>query len=244
VHALIQGDARTGAELALQAHDLGERADAAMVELTFGAHRYVSLRLDGRWDEIDDLVARMVDLYPNTPAWRCVALTSALALGRRREAERTYRELIDERFRTLVSQPLLWPACFGMLAEVSFELEDGARAQRLEHILEQHARENLVAGFGGMFLGPATRALGLLSAAQQRIPEARAQLTDALSRCESMGASALALQIEVDLLRVDARAGTPAAEIRVQCEPLAERARASSWHGLDAELARLARDAS
>ncbi len=242
VRALIQGDAKTGADLAEQQHGLGERADAGMVEMTLGALQYLSLRIEGRWQEIDELVVRMVDMYPSTPAWRCVALTSALALGRRRDVERRYRELIDERFRTIVSQPLLWPACFAMLSEISFELQDAARAQRLEQVLEKHARENLVAGVGGMFLGPTTRALGLLSAAQQRIPEARAQLTDALARCESMGAGALALQVEVDLLRIDARAGAPMAEIRVQCEHLSERARASSWHGLDAQLTRLARE--
>jgi transcriptional regulator with XRE-family HTH domain len=241
VRALIHGDAKTRADLTEQQYGLGERADAGMVELTLGAHRYRTLLLQGRWEEIHEVVARMVELYPSSPSWPCVALTSALQLGRRRDVERDYREIIDRRFRN-ICQPLLWPACFAMLSELCFEFEDGPRARRLEQVLRPHAHENLVAGLGGMFLGPATRALGLLAAAQHRLAEARVYLADALSRSESMGAVALALQVEIDLLRVDARAGGPASEIRAQCEQLSERARAAGWCGLDAQLSRLARD--
>ncbi len=117
--ALIEGDAKTSADLTEQQYGLGERADATMVELTLATHRYGQLSLLGRWQELYELVTRMRHAYPSAGAWPCAAALCALRLGRRQEAERSYRELVDDRFEYLC-QPLVWPACFALLAELCF----------------------------------------------------------------------------------------------------------------------------
>ncbi len=238
LHALIEGDTKTAADLTEQQWGLGERADAAMVEATLATHRYGRLFLEGRWEELHELVTRMLHGYPNTAAWPCAAVICALRLGRRQEAERSYRDLIDHQLDYLC-QPLLWPACLALLSEVCFEFDDGARARRLEQVLVPHAHENLIVGIGALFLGPASRALGLLAAAQGRFEEARVRLGEALQRCQSIPAPPLALQVEIDLLRLDARAGTLSSGVRARCDELATRARLAGWHGLDWDLRRL-----
>jgi DNA-binding SARP family transcriptional activator len=87
----------------------------------------------------------------------------------------------------LLAQDMYWPAIVWSVSSVTYLLRDGDRADALYPTVLPFAGQLLIDP-AGAFLGCADHHLGLLSAACDRLPEARAHLDTATSTYERIGA--------------------------------------------------------
>ena len=67
--------------------------------LSYGLQQYMLRREQGRLDEVEELVRRSVEEFPNYPIYRCAGAQMSAELGNTAEASKALEDLADGRFR-------------------------------------------------------------------------------------------------------------------------------------------------
>jgi len=136
-------------------------------------------REQGRMGEVEDAVARFIEMYPAIPAWRCTQALMHMELGRLERARDVFEAVAEPGFGAL-PRDANWLIALTLLAEVCGALGDADRARELYDLLESHGGRNVLVGRGASCNGSASRLLGVLAGvlgeweeAERRFAEAR-----------------------------------------------------------------------
>jgi tetratricopeptide (TPR) repeat protein len=178
-HALLQGrleDFETLAHEAL-AHR-GESHDEVAAQI-FGLQMVIVNSLQGRLDELVDVVESAAAQYPQLTGWRCGLASVYAQLERGVQARRELEALARVDFRDL-PRDRFWLMNMSALSEVVCFLGDVARAQLLYKLLLPYADRWVVSG-ALMCQGSASRPLGLLATTLSRYEDAARHFEQALT---------------------------------------------------------------
>ena len=196
--AMLRGEFRDSERLAEAALDLGRRPVGAAASLAHGAHLVFLRWLQGRPDEVEALLERLIAQQ----AWGTHAWPKLLPLayaGQAREADA--RRRLDAAMAAL---PGGRPSITELMAAVAAcgQLGDGDAAGRLWPLLDPWAGHHLTAGH--TYLGAADHHLGILAATAGRWRDGQRHFQAALAAHERLGArpwQALTAQAYAGLLR-------------------------------------------
>jgi DNA-binding SARP family transcriptional activator len=196
--AMLRGEFRDSERLAEAALDLGRRPVGAAASLAHGAHLVFLRWLQGRPDEVEALLERLIAQQ----AWGTHAWPKLLPLayaGQAREADARRRLAA-----AMAALPGDRPNITELVAAVAAcgQLGDGDAAGRLWPLLDPWAGHHLTAGHA--YLGAADHHLGILAATAGRWREGQRHFQAALAAHERLGArpwQALTAQAYAGLLR-------------------------------------------
>jgi hypothetical protein len=195
---MLRGEFRDSERLAEAALDLGRRPVGAAASLAHGAHLVFLRWLQGRPDEVEALLERLIAQQ----AWGTHAWPKLLPLayaGQAREADA--RRRLDAAMAAL---PGGRPSITELVAAVAAcgQLGDGDAAGRLRPLLHPWAGHHLTAGH--TYLGAADHHLGIPAATAGRWRDGQRHFQAALAAHERLGArpwQALTAQAYAGLLR-------------------------------------------
>jgi len=185
--ALLEGQLEEGEQLAREALNFGQRAQAPGTAMVFAAQMFAVRREQGRLEELEPIFRAFVQQYPKMPASRCTLADLYRELGRETDARREFEHLAANDFADL-PQDEVWLTGVTLLSEVCSFLGDARRADPLYQILLPYSRRNVVVSVGVACHGSASRYLGLLAATMQRWQDAERHFEDALGMNTHMGA--------------------------------------------------------
>jgi tetratricopeptide (TPR) repeat protein len=193
MRALMKGRFHETERLGAQSSRIGQEVDASLSALLTGAQLLYLRWWQGRLNELAPAVEGFAAGYPAMPAWRC-----ALALIRREleDLEGT-RAVLESVAIEELPHDNIWLVAMTLLAEAAGWVGDAAVAARLERLLTPFS--DLVAvSPDAACLGPVSRLLGLVVAAQGRHDEAQRWLERAIGQCVELGAPALVALAQID----------------------------------------------
>jgi DNA-binding SARP family transcriptional activator len=185
--AQIAGDFDEAERLAVQTLAIGQRGQAENAQHVFAQAMFNIRREQGRLDEVEGAVRRLIAKYPAVPAWRCALALLQLELGREDEARAEYGAIAQAGFDSL-PRDAQWLIAMTLLAETCGRLGDAARAPVLYELLAPYARRNVVVGRAATCNGSASRLLGVLAAVSEEWARAERHFADALAMHVAMGA--------------------------------------------------------
>jgi DNA-binding SARP family transcriptional activator len=196
--ALLRGDFRDSERLATEALGAGRRPADGAASMAHGAHLVFLRWLQGRPDEVEALLERLIAQQ----AWGAHAWPRLLPLayaGQARHAD-ARRELDTATAALAAGQPSI----AGLVAMVGAcaQLGDGRRAGQLSELLGPWAGHHLAAGH--LYLGAADHHLGILAATAGRWPASLDHFRVAVAAHERLGArpwQALTAQAYAGMLR-------------------------------------------
>jgi tetratricopeptide (TPR) repeat protein len=187
VMALLEGRLEDADKLVAEAEALGRRArdlNATLFHLT----QFVTLRgVQGRSEEVVDLVRAAADDYPFIPSWHSTLAKIYAELDRRDEARVEIRKLGD-----LTTYPRDGAYLVGMalLAQVESRLGDRDRAVPIYERLLPFAKYNVILGTSAVYYGPVARYLGLLAETLGQWDVSDKWFQNAVAMCRRMNALA------------------------------------------------------
>ena len=184
--AIMQGQFELGERLADEfVAQVEKRQDPVGVQ-AFGI-QYVLLRsLQGRFDEVVDLVGSMVERNPASAFFRAALARAYCELGRVDEALGLL-ELLAPPGAVHVARNIEWLPSVALLAELAAVLGNRQRCTHLYDVLAPYARRHVTSG-GLAYLGPASRYLGILATALRRTDIAARHFEVALEMQAEVGA--------------------------------------------------------
>jgi DNA-binding SARP family transcriptional activator/tetratricopeptide (TPR) repeat protein len=178
--AQLSGDFEAAERLAGETLAIGQRAHAENALHYYAMAMFNIRREQGRLGEVEDAVARFIELYPAIPAWRCTLALLRVELGRPDEAREAFETVAAAGFDAL-PRDANWLIGLTLLAEVCGALGDVERAAELHALLAPHGGRNVLVGRAASCNGSVSRLLGILlgvlgewDEAEQRFEEARA----------------------------------------------------------------------
>ena len=144
-------------------------------------------REQGRLGEVEDAVARFIEMYPAIPAWRCTQALMHLELRRLDAAREAFEAVAAPGFDAL-PRDANWLIALTLAAEVCAELGDAARARELAGLLAPHGGRNVLVGRAASCNGCASRQLGMLASVLRDWDEAELRFFEAREMHVRMGA--------------------------------------------------------
>jgi hypothetical protein len=144
-------------------------------------------REQGRLAEVEDAVARFIEIYPAVPAWRCTQALMHVELGRAEQAREAFESVAAAGFDTL-PRDANWLIAVTLLAEVCGALGDADRAGELQALLAPHRGRNVLVGRAVSCNGSASRLLGILAGVLGQWEEAERRFAEARDMHVAMGA--------------------------------------------------------
>jgi DNA-binding winged helix-turn-helix (wHTH) protein/tetratricopeptide (TPR) repeat protein len=159
--AIMVGDFDQGEELAGEFLDHAQRRGDQTGLLSF-ALQFTLLRwIQGRGDEIHDVVVDLCERHPAVPTFRAMLARVLCDLGRFGEARREVERIWPEGGPGLPKK-LGWTTTMALLAETVVLLGDQNRAAALYREIAPYSRRHFTAG-GAAYLGSVPRFLGMLA---------------------------------------------------------------------------------
>jgi len=208
MQAQLRGAFELAERLAMEALELGQRAQDPDA-LTLFATQIGLLRLElGRLGEIEPLVRQFLDQDIPDPNWETARGFIAATLGRTEEARREFeRVVIDDGLRSL-PRNFVWLAHLALLSESAAMLGHAEGAGVLYRLMLPFADRNVLSADLQCW-GAAARYLGILATTCGRLDDAERWLRRALAMNRRMGASPWVGHTLADLAAALLRRGRP-----------------------------------
>jgi tetratricopeptide (TPR) repeat protein len=208
MEAQLRGAFELAERLAMEALELGQRAQDPDA-LTLFATQIGLLRLEqGRLGEIEPLVRQFLDQDIPDPNWETARGFIAATLGRTDEARRELeRVVIDDGLRSL-PRNFVWLAHLALLSESVAMLGHVEGAGVLYRLMLPFADRNVLSADLQCW-GAAARYLGILATTRGRLDDAERWLRRALAMNRRMGASPWVGHTLADLAAALLRRGRP-----------------------------------
>ena len=208
LQAQLRGAFEPAERLAMEALELGQRAQDPDA-LTLFATQIGLLRLEqGRLGEIEPLVRQFLDQDIPDPNWETARGFIAVTLGRTDEARREFERLvIDDGLRSL-PRNFVWLAHLALLSESAAMLGHVEGAGILYRLMLPFADRNVLSADLQCW-GAAARYLGILATTRGRLDDAERWLRRALAMNRRMGASPWVGHTLADLAAALLRRGRP-----------------------------------
>ena len=185
--AQLAGDFAEAEALAGETLAIGQRGQAENALHYYAMAMFNIRREQGRLGEVEDAVARFIEMYPAIPAWRCTQALMHVELGRMDEARACFESVAGPGFDAL-PRDANWLIALTLLAEVCGALGDAERARALYDLLAPHGGRNVLVGRGASCNGSASRLLGILAGALGEWEEAERRFAEARDMHVRMGA--------------------------------------------------------
>ena len=185
--AQIDGDFDEAERLANETLAIGQREHAENALHYYAMAMFNLRREQGRLGEVEDAVARFIELYPAIPAWRCTQALMHVELGRLEQAREVFEAVAEPGFDAL-PRDANWLIALTVLAEVCATLGDAARARELYALLAPHGGRNVIVGRAATCNGCASRLLGMLASVLGEWDEADRRFFEAREMHIRMGA--------------------------------------------------------
>jgi tetratricopeptide (TPR) repeat protein len=176
-----------------------EGDDESALQL-FQAQKLVVCSLQGRHDELVQIVKRLAAQYPQLIGWRCLLASVYARLERWAQARQQLEALAYRNFED-IPRDASWLSNLSALSEVAAVLGDVRRAQLLYTLLLPYADRCVLAGIV-LCQGSASRPLGLLAAAQSRFDDAERHFEQALAMNARMRSVIALAQTQCDYAHV------------------------------------------
>jgi DNA-binding SARP family transcriptional activator/tetratricopeptide (TPR) repeat protein len=173
--AQLAGEFEEAERLAGETLAIGQREHAENALHYYAMAMFNIRREQGRLGEVEDAVARFIELYPAVPAWRCTQALMHVELGRTEEARAAF-EAIDA---GALPRDANWLIALTLLAEVCGALGDAERARPLYDALAPHGGRNVLVGRAASCNGSASRLLGILAGVLGEWEEAERRFSEA-----------------------------------------------------------------
>jgi hypothetical protein len=197
--ALLEGHLDEAEELAREALWLGRRIDNPNAGPCFLGHAFLLARERGRIEDLVATVAAQGAGFEWSGTFARVGFAALFAeLGRADDARAAFRALAAEGFRSLQRRDE-WLASVVELAKLCADVGEREHAPVLEELLAPYLGLHAVYPGPLFYLGPVSRALGHLAAAQGRAAEARALLERAGDEAQAVEAAPWTARIEREL---------------------------------------------
>ena len=187
MRAQLAGDFDVAERLALETLEMGRRGQAQNAVHYFAQQLFLTRRVQGRLEEVEEGVRGFIALYPAIPAWRGVLALLLLETGRAEDARAAFEGCLAGGVDAL-PRDANWLIAVTLLAEVCGGLGDEVRAAELHRELLPYAGRNVVVGRGASCNGSASRLLGILAATVGDRTAAEAHFADAHEMHRRMGA--------------------------------------------------------
>jgi tetratricopeptide (TPR) repeat protein len=194
--ALFAGRLDDAEVLIDRALDYGRDAQRRDAELSSRVHTYTLRREQGRLDEVEAILERSADEYPDRPMFRCLLTHVSAELGKEQAARRLLRALARDDFAAV---PLddEWLYSMSVLAEACALVRDTKSAAALYAHLLPYAARNAASPPEGL-AGSVARYLGLLASVEANWDRATSHFEDALELNGRMGARPWSARTECD----------------------------------------------
>ena len=194
--AIMQGRFEEGERLADEfAASVQKRQDAGGAT-AFGIQYFLLRSLQGRFDEVVDVVGSMVERNPAASFFRCALARAYCELGRVDEALALLDRLAPPGAVHL-PKDVSWLPSVALLAELASVLGDRQRCTRLYEMLAPYARRHVTSGCLAYY-GSSSRYLGILASALRRQDIAARHFEVALEAQEQVGARAAIATTQCD----------------------------------------------
>ena len=177
-------------------------------------------REQGRLGEVEDAVARFIEMYPAIPAWRCTQALMHIELGRHDAAREAFEAVAGPGFDAL-PRDANWLIALTLAAEVCAALGDAGRARELYDLLAPHGGRNVLVGRAASCNGCASRLLGMLASVLGEWDEAERRFFEAREMHARMGARPFLARTELAWAEMLLARGEPGDEAAAR-ERLAE----------------------
>jgi tetratricopeptide (TPR) repeat protein len=187
--------------LADDALAIGEQVGIASAVQMYGVFQFALRRLRGGLEELEPLVASMVESFPLVPAWRSGLAYLYRELDRREGAREQLEVLAADNFSPLPRDGD-WMVGAAILATVCHLLGDEERASALYAEFVDYQDFVVTAGLPADILGSAHHFLMLLAATMKRWDVFERHADEALKRNEAMGGRPWLATTQVELASV------------------------------------------
>ena len=185
--AQLDGEFAEAERLAGETLAIGQRGHAENALHYYAMAMFNIRREQGRLGEVEDAVARFIEMYPAIPAWRCTQALMHLELRRLDAAREAFEAVAAPGFDAL-PRDANWLIALTLAAEVCAELGDAARARELAGLLAPHGGRNVLVGRAASCNGCASRQLGMLASVLRDWDEAELRFFEAREMHVRMGA--------------------------------------------------------
>ena len=210
--AQLSGDFETAERLAGETLAIGQRGHAENALHYYAMAMFNIRREQGRLGEVEDAVARFIEMYPAIPAWRCCQALMHVELGRPEEAREAFESVAAAGFDAL-PRDANWLIAVTLLAEVCGALGDADRAGELLALLAPHGGRNVLVGRAASCNGSASRLLGILATVLGQWEEAERWFAEALEMHVRMGARPWLARTELAWAEMLLARGEPGDEV-------------------------------
>jgi DNA-binding SARP family transcriptional activator/tetratricopeptide (TPR) repeat protein len=218
--AQLAGDFEQAEQLAGETLAIGQREHAENALHYYAMAMFNIRREQGRLGEVEDAVARFIEMYPAIPAWRCTQALMHVELGRMDAARASFEAVAGPGFDAL-PRDANWLIGLTLLAEVCGALGDAERARALYDLLAPHGGRNVLVGRAASCNGSASRLLGILAGVLGEWEEAERRFFEAREMHVRMGARPWLARTELAWAEMLLARGEPADEAAAR-ERLAE----------------------
>ncbi len=188
MRTLMSGRLDDAQRLAQEALATGQTMQVPDAFPNFAMQNFLVLKERGTLQAIEAAVKNFAEQNSTMPTWRCALAFVYSEIDRREETRREFEYLAENNFSRL-AQDATWAVSLTLLSEVCCFLGDRRCARRLYDLLLPYAERNVVIGAGIVFLGSASRSLGLLATSLGRCEEAEKHFQDALTMNTRTGAA-------------------------------------------------------
>ena len=182
--AQLAGEFDEAERLANETLAIGQREHAENALHYYAMAMFNIRREQGRLGEVEEAVARFIEMYPAIPAWRCTQALMHVELGRLDEA----REALEAVDIAALPRDANWLIAVTLLSEVCAALGDAERARELHALLAPHGGRNVIVGRAASCNGCASRLLGMLASVLGEWDEAERRFFEAREMHVRMGA--------------------------------------------------------
>ncbi len=211
--AQLAGEFEQAEKLAGETLAIGQRGHAENALHYYAMAMFNIRREQGRLGEVEDAVARFIELYPAIPAWRCTQALLHVELGRTEAAREAFEDVATSGFDAL-PRDANWLIALTLAAEVCAALGDAERARELHGLLAPHGGRNVLVGRAASCNGSASRLLGMLATVLGEWDEAELRFFEAREMHARMGARPFLARTELawaEMLLARGEAGDDAA---------------------------------
>lgn len=184
--ALQDGRFEDAEQLIEETYSVGRRSMPWDAELTHLFTLFVLRREQGRLEEIEDGLRRLLATHPGYRSVRCMILATLCEAGRLDEARALFDRLAADDFAAFPKDNE-WLFALTLLSESAAVLDDRERAAVLYEQLAPYA-DHVVLAADEVSVGPVTRPLGILAGVLGRHDDVARHFDDALGRTRRMGA--------------------------------------------------------
>jgi eukaryotic-like serine/threonine-protein kinase len=179
MRAIMAGRFDEGERLATRALQLGQGRGWSVPFQIFAALTFFVRREQGRLDEMEPTLRKLVDRFPSLVQARCLLCVCYLETGREVEARAEFDHLAVNDFRD-IRRDVNWFASLASLSEVCSRLGD-PHSSVLYTLLLPYASRNASNG-PQLYHGPVSHYLALLATAMGRFDDAEEHFEAALQR--------------------------------------------------------------